>query len=113
MPTYDYQCDACGHAWELYQSITAEPEKKCPKCGKKKAKRIIGPGGGFIFKGSGFYLTDYRSESYKEGAKADSKPAASSEGSKSEAKSDSKSEPSPAAKSESKPSSSPKPKSKD
>lgn len=75
MPTYDYRCDACGHSWELYQSITAEPEKKCPECGKKKAKRIIGPGGGFIFKGSGFYLTDYRSESYKEGAKADSKPA--------------------------------------
>lgn len=113
MPTYDYRCDACEHSWEQFQSITAEPEKKCPACGKKKARRIIGPGGGFIFKGSGFYLTDYRSESYKEGAKADSKPAASNESSKSDSKSESKSEPTPAAKSESKPSTSPKPKSKD
>ncbi|MCC7422519.1 MAG: zinc ribbon domain-containing protein [Planctomycetaceae bacterium] len=102
MPTYDYRCDACEHSWEQFQSITAEPEKKCPACGKKKARRIIGPGGGFIFKGSGFYLTDYRSESYKEGAKADSKPAASTESSKSESKSES----APAPKADAKPSAS-------
>lgn len=71
MPTYDYKCDACDHAWELFQSIKAVPEKKCPACGKKKARRLIGAGAGLIFKGSGFYLTDYRSKSYKDAAKAD------------------------------------------
>lgn len=71
MPTYDYKCDACDHAWELFQSIKAEPEKKCPACNKKKARRLIGAGAGLIFKGSGFYLTDYRSKSYKDAAKAD------------------------------------------
>lgn len=74
MPTYDYECDACHHKFELFQSITAEPEKKCPECGKRKLRRLIGAGAGFVFKGSGFYLTDYRSESYKKRAEAD-KPA--------------------------------------
>lgn len=78
MPTYDYRCDACQHEWELFQSITASPVKKCPACGKSKAKRIIGAGAGIIFKGGGFYQTDYRSESYKKGAKADSASAESS-----------------------------------
>src|SRR5258708_6654905 len=59
MPTYDYECSACHHKWELFQSIKAEPEKKCPACKKKKARRLIGAGAGLIFKGSGFYLTDY------------------------------------------------------
>ena len=68
MPTYDYACKACDHAWEEFQSITAEPTKKCPKCGKKKAERKIGPGAGLIFRGSGFYITDYRSEGYKASA---------------------------------------------
>lgn len=68
MPTYDYECDACGHAFEQYQQITAEPIRKCPQCGKKKVRRLIGTGAGVIFKGSGFYQTDYRSESYKRGA---------------------------------------------
>lgn len=72
MPTYDYECDACGHRFEEFQSITAEPLKKCPKCKKSKLRRLIGSGGALLFKGSGFYLTDYRSESYKKGAKADS-----------------------------------------
>ena len=72
MPTYDYECDACGHAFELFQSITAEVEKKCPECGKKKLRRLFGTGGAVVFKGSGFYQTDYRSDSYKKGAKADS-----------------------------------------
>lgn len=90
MPTYDYKCDACEHAWELFQSIKAEPEKKCPACGKKKARRLIGAGAGLIFKGSGFYLTDYRSKSYNDAAKAD-KSASESASSKSDssAKSDS------------------------
>ncbi len=70
MPTYDYVCDACGHSFELFQSIKADPEKKCPECGKLKLRRLIGPGAAIVFKGSGFYQTDYRSESYKKGAKA-------------------------------------------
>lgn len=70
MPTYDYQCAACEHAWEEFQSITAKPKRKCPDCGKLKAKRLIGTGAGVIFKGSGFYQTDYRSSSYKKGADA-------------------------------------------
>lgn len=77
MPTYDYRCDACGHEFELFQSITAQPQKKCPKCGKMKARRLIGAGSTLIFKGSGFYQTDYRSRSYKDSAAKD-KPASSS-----------------------------------
>lgn len=73
MPTYDYVCDACGHKWENFQSITSEPEKKCPECKKKKARRVIGPGAGIIFKGSGFYQTDYRSNAYQKAADADKK----------------------------------------
>jgi putative FmdB family regulatory protein len=73
MPTYDYRCEACGHEWDMFQSMSADPEKKCPACKKKKAKRLIGTGAGLIFKGSGFYLTDYRSDSYKKSAAADSK----------------------------------------
>lgn len=73
MPTYDYECDACGHAWELFQKITDEPVKKCPDCNKKKARRLFGTGAAVVFKGSGFYQTDYRSDSYKKGAEADKK----------------------------------------
>jgi putative FmdB family regulatory protein len=72
MPTYDYKCDACGHAFEQFQSMSAAPIKKCPKCGKQKVKRLIGTGAGLIFKGSGFYITDYRDQSYKDKAKAES-----------------------------------------
>lgn len=75
MPTYDYACQNCGHEFEEFQSISADPLIKCPKCGKRSLKRLIGTGGGVIFKGSGFYQTDYRSESYKKAADAD-KPAA-------------------------------------
>jgi putative FmdB family regulatory protein len=89
MPTYDYVCDACDHKFELFQSITAEAEKKCPECGKRKLRRLIGPGAGFVFKGSGFYQTDYRSESYKKRAEAD-KPATDSGSKGSESKSESK-----------------------
>lgn len=72
MPTYEYACEACGHRFEEFQSITAKPVSVCPKCGKKKVKRLISGGAGFIFKGSGFYETDYRSEAYKAAAKKDS-----------------------------------------
>lgn len=78
MPTYEYVCKACEHEWEEFQSIKAEPSKKCPECGKKKAQRMISSGGGIIFKGSGFYQTDYRSDSYKKGASADKKASESS-----------------------------------
>jgi putative FmdB family regulatory protein len=70
MPTYDYVCDSCDHQFELFQSITADPERKCPECGRLKLRRLIGPGAAIVFKGSGFYKTDYRSESYKKGARA-------------------------------------------
>ena len=71
MPTYDYVCEACGRALEIFQSMTEAPKKKCPHCGKLKLKRQLGTGGGILFKGSGFYQTDYRSESYKSAAKAE------------------------------------------
>lgn len=77
MPTYDYECDACNHKFELYQSISAEPEKTCPECKKKKLRRLIGTGGAVMFKGSGFYQTDYRSDSYKKAASSDSKSTSS------------------------------------
>lgn len=77
MPTYDYVCKACGHRWELFQSIKANPVRKCPECGKLKAKREIGTGAGIIFKGSGFYQTDYRSKAYKKAAQADTKKSES------------------------------------
>lgn len=81
MPTYEYECDACGHKFELFQSIKADPVRKCPACRKLKVRRLISGGGGILFKGSGFYITDYRSNSYKDAAKAD-KPAAASSDSK-------------------------------
>jgi putative FmdB family regulatory protein len=78
MPTYDYVCDACEHEFEEFQSFSEEPLTKCPKCGRKKLRRLFGTGAAVLFKGSGFYETDYRSESYKSAAKADqdaAKPA--------------------------------------
>ena len=77
MPTYDYVCRNCDHRWELFQSISASPVRKCPECGKQKAQRVIGPGAGILFKGSGFYQTDYRSASYKKAADADKKSSES------------------------------------
>lgn len=71
MPTYDYECQACHHSFELFQSIKAKPVKTCPKCKKAKVKRLIGTGGGILFKGTGFYQTDYRSSKYHEAAKKD------------------------------------------
>ena len=87
MPTYDYECKSCSHAWEVFQSIKAKPVKKCPECGKRTAKRMIGPGAGILFKGSGFYITDYRSDSYKKAAAADSKASSSSKSSDSKSSS--------------------------
>jgi putative FmdB family regulatory protein len=102
MPTYDYVCDACEHEWEEFQSMTVKPTKKCPKCKKSKARRRIGPGAGIIFKGSGFYITDYRSDSYKKAADADKKTTAGDSGKGSEsAKSDSTKSESKAASSDS------------
>lgn len=71
MPTYDYQCASCGERREEFQSMTAKPLKKCPACGKPSLQRLIGAGAGLIFKGSGFYQTDYRGSSYASDAKQD------------------------------------------
>ncbi len=83
MPTYEYQCDACEHNFDEFQSMSEEPLTKCPKCGKKKLRRVYGAGAAILFKGSGFYQTDYRSESYKSAAKAEQEHAKSSGGDKS------------------------------
>src|SRR6187401_1445864 len=102
MPTYDYACDACKHEFEQFESITAEPQKKCPKCKKNKLRRLFGAGGGLIFKGSGFYQTDYRPDSYKKAAEADKPKTESSSSSESaSSKSDSKTDTKPAATSKS------------
>jgi len=82
MPTYDYVCEACGRALEIFQSMTEAPKRKCPHCGKQKLKRQLGRGGAILFKGSGFYQTDYRSEGYKSAAKADGTPSPAKEASK-------------------------------
>ncbi len=96
MPTYDYKCDACGTGFERFQSITAPAIRKCPKCGKLKVRRLIGPGAGLIFKGSGFYITDYRSEGYKNAAKGES-PGGDGKAEAQPADTGSKSDPRPAA----------------
>lgn len=106
MPTYDYECDACSHKFELYQGINDEVQKKCPACKKNKLRRLIGTGSAIVFKGSGFYQTDYRSESYKKAKAADSSGGAAKSESK-ESKSESKTEAKPA-KSESAPAKTPK-----
>ena len=93
MPTYDYQCNGCGHEFELFQSITARVRRKCPECGEPQLKRLIGTGGAVIFKGSGFYQTDYRSDSYKKAAEAEKKKPSESKTDEKKAKK----EPKPAA----------------
>ena len=75
MPTYEYVCQACGHTFDELQSYTEEPLTKCPACKKKKLQRAFGTGAAILFKGSGFYQTDYRSDSYNKAAKADVEPA--------------------------------------
>jgi len=74
MPTYEYRCDACAHDFEEFQSIKDAPLRKCPHCGKNKLRRLIGGGAAIVFRGSGFYQTDYRSDSYQKAAKADTAP---------------------------------------
>jgi putative FmdB family regulatory protein len=96
MPTYEYVCAACNHRFEQYQSITAPPIRKCPSCGRQRVSRLIGTGAGVIFKGSGFYQTDYRSESYKKAAQAESGTDSKSDSkadSKVDSKTDSKAKP--------------------
>ncbi len=106
MPTYEYVCSKCGHEFERFQSISDPPLTVCPKelCAQKKwgrgrLKKKIGAGAGLLFKGSGFYITDYRSDKYKEAAKKESSAGSSGEGKPAAGKADSK----PASKSEGKP----------
>jgi putative FmdB family regulatory protein len=87
MPTYEYLCDGCGHEFEQFQSITARPLKKCPACGARKLRRLIGAGGGVLFRGTGFYQTDYRSEAYQKAAKAEKAAQGGSETGGADAKS--------------------------
>ena len=87
MPTYDYECNACGHTFERFQSIKAPSIRKCPACGKLRVRRLLGTGAGIIFKGSGFYQTDYRSDAYKKAAEK-AKAAAAGDAAKSDKKAD-------------------------
>ena len=89
MPTYDYECTACSHQFEHIQSITAKLLKKCPECGGK-VKRLIGSGAGIIFKGSGFYETDYKRKNSSPSSSAESKTEGKSDVAKSETKKESK-----------------------
>ncbi len=99
MPTYEYVCKSCGHELELFQSMMDAPKRKCPKCGKDSLERKIGTGAAVLFKGSGFYQTDYRSESYKKAADSEKKPA---ETAKSDGKPDAAAKPADAPKPEAK-----------
>ena len=75
MPTYEYICRACGHEFELFQQMTAPVKRKCPECTELKLQRKVGTGAGIIFRGSGFFQTDYRSDSYKKAVEAEKKKA--------------------------------------
>ena len=96
MPTYDYLCASCGYRFEKFESMAAKPAKKCPECKKMKLNRLIGTGAGLIFKGSGFYETDYRSESYKKGESKAKSASTSSTGKKDKKDTATKSETKPA-----------------
>ena len=100
MPTYDYVCDACEHEFELFQSISEPKKRKCPECGKLKLRRLFGTGAAVVFKGSGFYETDYRSDSYKKGAAADKKASEKSDTKSGDKKTESKSKDSSSSKSD-------------
>jgi len=97
MPTYAYVCRNCQHEFDAFQSITAKPRRVCPACGQTALKRLIGSGAGIIFKGSGFYCTDYRSDGYKSAAKSETGTTKDKTGDK---KAETKSETTPEAKSE-------------
>ena len=90
MPTYEYECESCGHEMEIFQKMSDAPLKVCPECGKEGLRRKIGTGAGIIFKGSGFYETDYRSSDYKEAAKKEREGGKSSDSSKTDSNSDKK-----------------------
>src|SRR5215207_2681779 len=107
MPTYDYECDACGHEFELFQGINDPVQRKCPKCGKLKLRRLFGTGAAVVFKGSGFYTTDYRSDSYKKAAEKD-KPASEGSSEKKKSEGDAKKSSDASATPESKPKRKPK-----
>lgn len=85
MPTYEYECKKCGHKFEEFQSITEAPIRRCPRC-KGKVQRLLGAGAGIIFKGEGFYATDYRSPSYKEKARKEQQKRTGDSGEKSDQK---------------------------
>ncbi len=110
MPTYEYVCKACGHAFERFQPITDSPVKTCPKCKRKRVERKIGIGAGVLFKGGGFYETDYRSEGYTKAKEAEQKEASAA--AKPEAKTDGKVEAKPGAKPDANPSAKPAPEAK-
>src|SRR3954449_2420087 len=103
MPTYDYICDGCKHEFEAFESIKADPQTVCPECSQPKLRRKIGAGAAILFKGSGFYQTDYRSESYKKGAQADKPSDSSSSSSPSSTSSSTSASPAPAKGESSKP----------
>jgi putative FmdB family regulatory protein len=96
MPTYEYKCRACGRSVDIFHSITEAPRRKCPSCGKNALERQIGTGSAVLFKGSGFYQTDYRSESYKKGAESEAKPPADAKAKTGDGKADAKPEAKPA-----------------
>ena len=93
MPTYGYACEQCCHEFDSFQSITAKPLRKCPQCGKSSLKRLIGTGAGFLFKGSGFYCTDYRGDSYKKAEGIESGGSKDKAADKKETKTESKTTP--------------------
>lgn len=95
MPTYDYECTRCGHVYEKFHAISDEPEKVCPECGGP-VKRLIGTGAGIIFKGGGFYITDYRSKEYKEKAKSETSSSAPAGEKKTDSGGSSEKKPAPA-----------------
>jgi putative FmdB family regulatory protein len=81
MPTYEYECQKCGHHFEVFQSISDKPKRTCPEC-RGRVKRLVGMGAGLIFKGSGFYITDHRKPSYREAARKESAAGTSASSSK-------------------------------
>ena len=95
MPTYAYACEHCGHKFDAFQSITAKPMRKCPACSQASLNRLIGAGAAIIFKGSGFYCTDYRSESYKTATKKETDGGTDKADEKKEAKTETVSPPTP------------------
>ncbi|MSR32558.1 MAG: zinc ribbon domain-containing protein [Gemmataceae bacterium] len=97
MPTYEYECDACGNRFDEFQSFSDKVLKKCPKCKKAKLRRLFGTGSAILFKGSGFYETDYRSDNYQKGAKADKDSSEKKDAPAKDTTSDKKTESPPAA----------------